>query len=224
MNQISKLFSSYSWFSGTSCPNKVPQTLTRIPMQFVHLKLHYSLHLNTTYHIIKFSPWLVLDSKITRCLSDIAGQDLKDDESMPLSPNGRPSNPLPTNEQQSSTQGHAVAPAVAGRAPTSASAAVPTVIMPRIFVLRLLLPILLLHLLAQTWFVDSTSPTWGFPFSAWPSYPVNLLARAQRYIYIYMSDIIYRWRRYWSWPMLLAFLSSIGDRFHCDPHGPLGVY
>ncbi|XP_042969198.1 aspartic proteinase-like protein 1 [Carya illinoinensis] len=54
-----------------------------------------------------------------------ACQDLSDGKRMPLaSPTGMPSNPLlclcplPTNEQQSTPGGHAVAPAVAGRAPS----------------------------------------------------------------------------------------------------------
>ncbi|KAK4755340.1 hypothetical protein SAY87_009097 [Trapa incisa] len=85
-------------------------------------------------------------------------QDLKDDESMPLSPNGRPSNPLPTNQQQSSAQGHAVAPAVAGRAPTASSASALKVTTPHFSVLRLLLLIMLLHLLAHTPLVDSPGP------------------------------------------------------------------
>ncbi|PKI76365.1 hypothetical protein CRG98_003287 [Punica granatum] len=76
-------------------------------------------------------------------------QGLEDGQSMPLSPNGRPPNPLPTNEQQSSSQGHAVAPAVAGRAPTSASAAPREVMTPYFGLLRLLLPLLLLHLPAH---------------------------------------------------------------------------
>ncbi|KAF5458104.1 hypothetical protein F2P56_022164 [Juglans regia] len=50
-------------------------------------------------------------------------QDLSDGKRMPLtSRNGTPSNPLPTNAQQS-TPGRAVPPAVAGRAPSKPSAA-----------------------------------------------------------------------------------------------------
>jgi len=41
---------------------------------------------------------------------------------MPLSPNETSPNPLPSDEQQR-TNGHAVAPAVAGRAPHKSSAA-----------------------------------------------------------------------------------------------------
>nr|KYP75831.1 Aspartic proteinase-like protein 1 [Cajanus cajan] len=49
-------------------------------------------------------------------------QDLSLGKRMPLSPNETSSNPLPTDEQQR-TNGHAVAPAVAGRAPRKPSAA-----------------------------------------------------------------------------------------------------
>ncbi|KAG4989884.1 hypothetical protein JHK85_032867 [Glycine max] len=49
-------------------------------------------------------------------------QDLSLGKRMPLSPNETSSNPLPTDEQQR-TNGHAVAPAVAGRAPHKPSAA-----------------------------------------------------------------------------------------------------
>lgn len=43
----------------------------------------------------------------------------------PPSPSDVSPNPLPTNEQQQSPNGHAVAPAVAGRAPGKPSAASP---------------------------------------------------------------------------------------------------
>ncbi|XP_057970967.1 aspartic proteinase-like protein 1 isoform X2 [Malania oleifera] len=51
--------------------------------------------------------------------------DLGNIKQMPLTPSPvvRPPNPLPTNEQQSSPQGHAVAPALAGRAPSRSSSA-----------------------------------------------------------------------------------------------------
>lgn len=54
-------------------------------------------------------------------------QDLTDNNKrMPPTPpsvSGKPSNPLPTNEEQSTPRGHAVAPAIAGRAPSKPSAA-----------------------------------------------------------------------------------------------------
>jgi len=50
------------------------------------------------------------------------GQDLSVDKRTPLSPNETSPNPLPSDEQQR-TNGHAVAPAVAGRAPHKSSAA-----------------------------------------------------------------------------------------------------
>ncbi|KAG6660917.1 hypothetical protein I3843_03G134600 [Carya illinoinensis] len=72
-------------------------------------------------------------------------QDLSDGKRMPLaSPSGTPLNPLPTNEQQSSPGGHAVAPAVAGRAPSKPSAASSQLIASRFCLLRLLPELLLL--------------------------------------------------------------------------------
>ncbi|XP_047335095.1 aspartic proteinase-like protein 1 isoform X2 [Impatiens glandulifera] len=47
--------------------------------------------------------------------------DGDDDKSMPLTPKGGISIPLPTTEQQSAPGGHAVAPAVAGRTPKKSS-------------------------------------------------------------------------------------------------------
>ncbi|KAB1199749.1 Aspartic proteinase-like protein 1 [Morella rubra] len=72
-------------------------------------------------------------------------QDLSDGKRMPLNspPNGTPSNSLPTNERQNATGGHAVAPAVAGRAPSKPSAASTPLILSRFSLLRML-PALLL--------------------------------------------------------------------------------
>ncbi|KAH9718525.1 Aspartic proteinase-like protein 1 [Citrus sinensis] len=51
-------------------------------------------------------------------------QDLNDGTKSPLTPGpGTPSNPLPANQEQSSPGGHAVGPAVAGRAPSKPSTA-----------------------------------------------------------------------------------------------------
>ncbi|GAV77816.1 Asp domain-containing protein [Cephalotus follicularis] len=77
-------------------------------------------------------------------------QDLNDGKKMPRTPpNGTPSNPLPTNEQQSSPGGHAVAPAVAGRAPSKPSGASIQLISAWFCLLELLLQLLLLHLLVS---------------------------------------------------------------------------
>lgn len=59
---------------------------------------------------------------------------------------GTPSNPLPTNEQQSTHGEHAVAPAVAGRAPSKPSAASVRLTASPSCLLRLSLLIVLLHL------------------------------------------------------------------------------
>ncbi|XP_059432166.1 aspartic proteinase-like protein 1 [Corylus avellana] len=73
-------------------------------------------------------------------------QDLSDGKIMPLNspPHGTPSNPLPTNEQQSTPGGHAVAPAVAGRAPSKPSAASSQLIRASFSLLRLVPQLLLL--------------------------------------------------------------------------------
>ncbi|XP_010269163.1 PREDICTED: aspartic proteinase-like protein 1 isoform X2 [Nelumbo nucifera] len=72
-------------------------------------------------------------------------QDLSDGKAMPLTPpaHDRPENPLPTNEQQSTPTGRAVAPAVAGRAPSKPSSASPLLSAPHFLRMRLL-PLLLL--------------------------------------------------------------------------------
>lgn len=68
------------------------------------------------------------------------GRDI--DTSIPVTtpPHNRPENPLPTNEQQSNPNGHAVAPAVAGKAPNTmdSSAASPSKVVSH-FCLFLLL-------------------------------------------------------------------------------------
>ncbi|KAK9010532.1 hypothetical protein V6N11_043416 [Hibiscus sabdariffa] len=87
------------------------------------------------------------------------GQDLADGTRMSLSPNGTPLNPLPTNEQQSTPGGRAVAPAVAGRAPPSKpSAAAPT--RPHRFFYLQLLPILVLsHVVVSSFPLDTCTAT-----------------------------------------------------------------
>ncbi|KAK3411643.1 hypothetical protein EUGRSUZ_I00379 [Eucalyptus grandis] len=76
-------------------------------------------------------------------------QDIDDDRSMPLTPNGRSPNPLPTTEQQSAPGGgHAVAPAVAGRAVSKPSAASEKLISSRLSLISLMPLLLLLHFLA----------------------------------------------------------------------------
>ncbi|XP_050206552.1 aspartic proteinase-like protein 1 [Mercurialis annua] len=73
-------------------------------------------------------------------------EDQSDDKTMPLtSPNGAPINPLPTNEQQSAPGGHAVSPAVAGRAPSKPSAASVPLVPSWFCLLKMLLLLLLLH-------------------------------------------------------------------------------
>ncbi|KAK8653552.1 hypothetical protein V6N13_127545 [Hibiscus sabdariffa] len=86
-------------------------------------------------------------------------QDLADGTRMSLSPNGTPLNPLPTNEQQSTPGGRAVAPAVAGRAPPSKpSAAAPT--RPHRFFYLQLLPILVLsHVVVSSFPLDTCTAT-----------------------------------------------------------------
>ncbi|XP_030468685.2 aspartic proteinase-like protein 1 isoform X2 [Syzygium oleosum] len=75
-------------------------------------------------------------------------QDLDDDRSMPLTPNGRSPNPLPTTEQQSAPGGHAVAPAVAGRALSKPSAASQKLISSHLSLISLMPLLLLVHFLA----------------------------------------------------------------------------
>ncbi|XP_031264338.1 aspartic proteinase-like protein 1 isoform X1 [Pistacia vera] len=78
-------------------------------------------------------------------------QDLSDSKNLPLTPNGAPSNPLPTNEQQTTPGGAAAAPALAGRAsPSKPSTAPSELISSRYCLLNLLASLLLLRLLVST--------------------------------------------------------------------------
>ncbi|KAG1342412.1 hypothetical protein COCNU_05G006410 [Cocos nucifera] len=74
----------------------------------------------------------VTDSNVARIFSSAwTGHDLDNSRSVHLTPppQNRPENPLPTDEQQSTPKGRAVAPAVAGRTPpTNPSAASPLVV------------------------------------------------------------------------------------------------
>lgn len=92
-------------------------------------------------------------------------QDLADGKRMSLSPNGTPSNPLPTNEQQSTPGGRAVAPAVAGRAPPSKPSAAAHTHLPSSslqFCYINLLPLLVLwHLLVSSFPIDTGTTTHG---------------------------------------------------------------
>lgn len=85
----------------------------------------------------------------------VAGQDLADSSKgvdlMPP-PKGSPENPLPTSEQQS-TPPHAVAPAVAGRAPSKPSMSPPR--LPFRLLWRSSLLIFLLHHFAFDFVVDT---------------------------------------------------------------------
>ncbi|KAL5751645.1 hypothetical protein ACOSQ2_022152 [Xanthoceras sorbifolium] len=73
-------------------------------------------------------------------------QDLNDSMNSPLTPpNGTASNPLPTNEQQSTPGGHAVTPAVAGRALSKSSATSIQFILSGLCLLNFLPLLLLLH-------------------------------------------------------------------------------
>lgn len=77
-------------------------------------------------------------------------QDLNDITKSPLTPGpGTPSNPLPANQEQSSPGGHAVGPAVAGRAPSKPSTASTQLISSRSSSLKLLPFLLLLCLLVS---------------------------------------------------------------------------
>ncbi|KAG8474972.1 hypothetical protein CXB51_031691 [Gossypium anomalum] len=92
-------------------------------------------------------------------------QDLADGKRMSLSPNGTPSNPLPTNEQQSTPGGRAVAPAVAGRAPPSKPSAAAHTHLPSSslqFCYINLLPLLVLwYLLVSSFPIDTGTTTHG---------------------------------------------------------------
>ncbi|XP_043698055.1 aspartic proteinase-like protein 1 isoform X2 [Telopea speciosissima] len=74
-------------------------------------------------------------------------QDLSAGERLPLTPppHDRPQNPLPTNQQQRTPGGSAVAPAIAGRTPSKPSAASPLE-MTTHFLIERLLPMMLLQL------------------------------------------------------------------------------
>ncbi|KAH7520649.1 hypothetical protein FEM48_Zijuj08G0167600 [Ziziphus jujuba var. spinosa] len=84
--------------------------------------------------------------------SDSNCQDLSDAKNMPLTPpQGAPPNQLPTNEQQSTPGSHAVAPAVAVKAPSKPSAASAWFISPWVGWLRLPQLIFLCHLFLSSW-------------------------------------------------------------------------
>ncbi|KAF8012070.1 hypothetical protein BT93_I0256 [Corymbia citriodora subsp. variegata] len=83
-------------------------------------------------------------------------QDIDDHRSMPLTPNGKSPNPLPTTEQQSAPRGHAVAPAVAGRAVSKPSAASEKLISSRLSLISLMPLLLLLDFLAT--FLHTNQP------------------------------------------------------------------
>ncbi|XVF61692.1 hypothetical protein PTKIN_Ptkin08bG0151000 [Pterospermum kingtungense] len=83
-------------------------------------------------------------------------QDLADGERMSLSPKETPSNPLPTNEQQSSPGGRAVAPALAGRAPSRPSNAPTRPISSRFCHLNLLPLLVLSHVLVSSFPLNTT--------------------------------------------------------------------
>ncbi|XVF17184.1 hypothetical protein REPUB_Repub10bG0097500 [Reevesia pubescens] len=82
-------------------------------------------------------------------------QDLADGKRMSLSPHGTPSNPLPTNQQQSTPAGRAVAPALAGRAPSKPSVAPTRLVSLQFCYLKLLPLLVLLHVLVSSFPLDT---------------------------------------------------------------------
>ncbi|XP_077212755.1 eukaryotic aspartyl protease family protein [Tasmannia lanceolata] len=92
-------------------------------------------NLMTGYRIVFDRENLKLGWSRSNCI------DLTDGMVVPLTPppHNISENPLPTNEQQSSPGGHAVPPAVAGRAPSNLSAAPPQVVSLRFGLMWLLL-------------------------------------------------------------------------------------
>ncbi|XP_052190660.1 aspartic proteinase-like protein 1 isoform X2 [Diospyros lotus] len=90
---------------------------------------------------------LVFDREnLKLCWSPSNCQDLSDAKTMPLTPpSGSLPNPLPTTEQQSSPNGHGVAPAVAQRTPSKPSAASPQQLSSHIHLVNFLLLLLFLH-------------------------------------------------------------------------------
>ncbi|KAI3441118.1 Peptidase A1 domain-containing protein [Psidium guajava] len=87
-------------------------------------------------------------------------QHLDDNRSIPLTPNGRSPTPLPTTAQQTAPGGHAVSPAVAGRALSKPSAASEDLISSHLRIISLMPLLLLLHFLAT--FLQINEP---FPLS-----------------------------------------------------------
>ncbi|XVE86728.1 hypothetical protein DITRI_Ditri18aG0056900 [Diplodiscus trichospermus] len=82
-------------------------------------------------------------------------QDLADGTRMSLSPNETPSNPLPSNEQQSTPGARAVAPALAGRAPSRPSVAPTHLVSSKFCYLELLPLLVVLHVLFSSFPLDT---------------------------------------------------------------------
>lgn len=101
------------------------------------------------------------------------GEDLAGN-SMPFSPNKTPPKPLPTNEQQR-TNGRAVAPAIAGRAPHKPSTA-----SSRMMSCQQQHWHIFLFLLLQL--VVASSRLWGYPVTSACTW---LLSRIVYYMYIH---------------------------------------
>ncbi|KAF5737970.1 aspartic proteinase-like protein 1 isoform X1 [Tripterygium wilfordii] len=76
-------------------------------------------------------------------------QDLSKGMSLPPPPEVTPLNPLPTNEQQRAPNGHAVSPAVAGRAPSKPSSASTQSISSQFLILKSLFLLFPLHRLVS---------------------------------------------------------------------------
>ncbi|KAK8606998.1 hypothetical protein V6N13_052749 [Hibiscus sabdariffa] len=157
--RINATITSYPGYRWKYCYKSSSQELPRVP----YLKLMFPLNNSfvvfnpvlMVYGIQGVSGFCLAIQPMEGDVGTIGRPDLADGTRMSLSPNGTPLNPLPTNEQQSTPGGRAVAPAVAGRAPPSKpSAAAPT--RPHHFFYLQLLPILVLsHVVVSSFPLDT---------------------------------------------------------------------
>ncbi|XP_048232806.1 aspartic proteinase-like protein 1 isoform X2 [Ricinus communis] len=150
--QVNATISSFNGYPWKYCYKSSSNHLTKVPSVKLIFPLNNSFVIHNPvfmiYGIQGITGFCLAIQPTEGDIGTIGREDRSNDKRMPLtSPNGTLVNPLPTNEQQSSPGGHAVSPAVAGRAPSKPSAAAVQLLPSRFCLLNSLMLLLLLHLL-----------------------------------------------------------------------------
>ncbi|KAH9718532.1 Aspartic proteinase-like protein 1 [Citrus sinensis] len=126
--QVNDTITSFEGYPWKCCYKSSSQRLPKLPSVKLMFPQNNSFVVNNPVFVIYgtqgVTGFCLAIQPVDGDIGTIGRQDLNDGTKSPLTPGpGTPSNPLPANQEQSSPGGHAVGPAVAGRAPSKPSTA-----------------------------------------------------------------------------------------------------